>query len=127
MVVHQYSVVNIENEAQILSTTRSALGLLLPLAYYRTVACLYSTYPTIISSHVTKLSDVANRLKGVDAFLKRECDALGLGASLKALLFDEHDTGVHCFLDDFADFGILQIERPLLGYLCECSDGGAII
>ncbi|KAF9474004.1 hypothetical protein BDN70DRAFT_885332 [Pholiota conissans] len=77
----------------------------------------------------TQLSDIKRHLKSTDTLLVRACDELGLAASLKALYWTanvEEFSDVFCFLDDFGDTDINELEEGFFNNLCDRNKGAIV-
>jgi predicted phosphohydrolase len=78
-------------------------------------------YP--FSQASTRLSDLKDSLKGIDAALKRACDSLPLSTAVKAVYRNDSDA---VLLDHFADFGDQEIEQQMVDYLKEYDNGQVV-
>jgi hypothetical protein len=114
--------VEIQNDKEIELSLQNALASLLSKPDFlrkggRLAFDLSYEYPR--SGSLTKLSKIGEHLKGVDALLKRVCDALKLDASVKAIYRDSLNDDIYCFVDHFVVFRGDYIEDGLLPYLCQ--------
>ncbi|KAF9474000.1 hypothetical protein BDN70DRAFT_885327 [Pholiota conissans] len=124
--------ITIQDESQTVLSLSNALTSLLSIPTFLPDGGLLAfglAYQYPFTPQVTMLPEIARRLKGIDALLKRACDASGLQVSVKALYRDYHRSygnDISCFLDHFVRFGEDQIEEPIVQHLTQCIRGAIV-